>query len=142
MYSKIGQIYHRPLEMDITTTLMGNSSDPDIFGPPFWFVLHNAAVGYYENPTATARNMMKSFLYSIPVLIPCTQCKEHAYDYLRNQDLDHAVASRGNLFKFMVNFHNCVNEKTGLVTMTLEEAKSLYGFYNYGQGGAMKITYH
>jgi hypothetical protein len=141
MYARMNQIYDQPIEMKVTTTLSGNSTDPDIFGPPFWFVLHNAAVGYYDTPNGLAQDMMRNFLYSIPVIIPCIKCKEHAYTYLRMCDIDKAVQSRSALFKFFVDFHNYVNGKGGRPQMSLEDAKAMYGFFNYGQGGTMKITY-
>ena len=141
MYARVSQLYQNPLEMNIETTLVGNSSDPDIFGPPFWFVLHNAAVGYYVNPTVTSKRMMKQFLLSLPIIIPCSKCKEHAYDYLKNRDLDYATQSRSHLFEFFVDFHNFVNERGRRPVMCLEDAKNLYGFNRYGMGGSMKITY-
>lgn len=141
MYAKANQIFQQPLEMNISTTIVGSSFDPDMFGPPFWFVLHNAAVSYYDNPNQTAKIMMKSFIKSLPIVIPCIKCKEHAYVYLKEQNIDAAVLNRSNLFKFFTTFHNYVNSKGGRPSMSLENAKELYGFYNSNIGSSMKITY-
>lgn len=131
----------RPLEMEVTTSVVGGSFDPDIFGPSFWFTLHNAAVAYYDYPNDLAKAMMRQFIYSIPVIIPCIKCKEHAYAYIRTQDVNCAVENRKNLFRFFVTFHNYVNAKGGRQPMSIAEAEDLYGFHRRGGAGTVKIVY-
>lgn len=142
MYARAKDLIKKPLAMDVTTSVVGGSFDPDIFGPPFWFTLHNAAVAYYEYPTDSVKNMMKQFIYSIPVIIPCVKCKEHAYAYLQSQNIDEAVSSRKNLFQFFLTFHNYVNSKGGRPMMSLPEAQELYGYFRKGGMGTVKITYN
>lgn len=141
MYSRASQLMKRPLEMEISTSVVGGSFDPDIFGPAFWFTLHNAAVAYYEYPNETAQQMMKQFIHSLPVVIPCVKCKEHAYAYIKSQDVNCAVQNRKNLFEFFVTFHNYVNAKGGRPSMTIEEAYDLYGYHRNGRAGTVKIVY-
>lgn len=141
MYANIHQLMKIPVEMGISTSVVGGSFDPDIFGPPFWFTLHNAAVAYYDYPNAAARAMMKQFIYSIPVIIPCVKCKEHAYAYIKSQNVDCAVENRRNLFEFFVTFHNYVNAKGGRQPMSMQTAEDLYGYYRRGRGGTVKIVY-
>lgn len=141
MYARASDLFQRPLEMTVATSDSGGSFDPDIFGPPFWFTIHNASIAYYDNPNETARSMMKNFIRSIPVIVPCTKCKEHAHAYIRTQNLDKAVKNRKNLFDFFLQFHNYVNAKGGRPAMTLTEAQNLYGYFRRGMGGTVKITY-
>lgn len=142
MYARASDLLKRPLEMVITTSETGGSFDPDIFGPPFWFTLHNAAVAYYDKPNEVAKTMMKNFIASIPVIIPCVKCKEHAHAYIRQQNLDHAVQNRKFLFDFFLQFHNYVSAKGGRPAMSLKDAQELYGYFRRGMDGTVKITYN
>ena len=129
-----------PLTMKISSSIVGFSSDPDIFGPPFWFVLHNAAVTYPRNPTLFVKNGMKSLLLNLPLLVPCINCREHFSSFLNNTNLDNVVKSKDTIFTFFVNVHNYVNKRTGKREMSVDEAKVLYGFDRPG-GTTMRIKY-
>lgn len=126
--------------MSITKSLVGNSSDPNIFGPPFWFVLHNGVNSYPKNPTPFVRDGMKQLLINLPLLVPCITCKEHFYHFLRRADLDKAVASKEDIFAFFVKIHNYVNIRYGKREVSLQEAKDMYGF-DSPFGSAIRITY-
>lgn len=141
MYAQSHDLYSQPIEMSISQTTRGSSYDPDMFGPSFWFTLHNGATAYPYQPTLLIQNGMKNFLVSLPLMIPCVACKEHAYAFLKQANLDTVVASRANLFGFFVAFHNFVSSRYNKRTMCLEEAKKLYGYDKPGVGGELKITY-
>lgn len=129
-----------PLVMNISSSIVGNSSDPSIFGPPFWFVLHNGIHSYPKSPTPFIRNSMKQLLMNLPLLVPCINCKEHFYDFLRHSNLDEAVMSRESLFAFFVRIHNYVNRRYGKPEMSLSDAKKLYGFDSV-TGPTIRINY-
>jgi len=128
------------LNMTISNSIVGNSHDPDIFGPPFWFVLHNAANSYPRRPTLWVCENMKQLLTTLPLLVPCINCKEHFYDFLKTVDLNKVVSSKENLFAFFVDTHNYVNKRYGKKEMSLEAAKELYGF-DKPTGSNIRITY-
>ena len=90
----------------------GNGTSPDVFGPPFWFTLHNGANKYPENPNKIVQKKMKDFIIAIPIMLPCLKCKDHATSYIESnlEKLDKIVSSRKNLFNFFVDFHNYVNK--------------------------------
>lgn len=140
-YQRYGNLHHPYADMRVTYSTVGTSAEPDVFGPAMWFTFHNGAVFYPKKPTAYVRNGMKQFIMNVPLIAPCLSCKEHLYAYLRRVDLDDAVASRENLFKFWVDLHNFVNERYGKQTMSLKEAKRIYGFDHPGTGSPMRITY-
>lgn len=141
MYARTSQLYQQPIEMKITTSLQGSSYDPDAFGPAFWFTIHNATTTYPNQPTAAVQNSMKQLLINMPLLVPCVNCKEHFYTFLRKANLDAATASRENLFRFFVDIHNYVNKRYRKPEMTLEAAKQMYGFDKPGVGSMIRITY-
>lgn len=130
------------LNMEISSTLTGRCTDPSLFGPPLWFVLHNGASCYPHRPSPIVQKNMMGFIDGLHVIIPCASCKEHAYRFIKNHTLATVTASRETLFRFFVQFHNYVNIRHGKRTMSLEEAKQLYGFDKPHGGGLIKITYH
>ena len=141
MYAKSSDLYQRPIEMFISKSIQGSSHDPDIFGPPFWFTLHNGITTYPINPTPFVQNGMKQLLLNLPLIVPCLTCKEHFYTFLRNADLDQATSSRENLFSFFVDIHNYVNKRYNKPMMSLEEAKIIYGYNKPGIGSNVRIVY-
>ena len=106
-----------------------DGTKPQIFGPPLWFVLHNAAAHYPPFPAPVERERMKNVILGLPTLLPCLECKEHATAHIeRNRaNLDAIVASRDNLVRFFVDFHNYVNKRLGKSIFTYEQAARLYG---------------
>ncbi|ABF82126.1 hypothetical protein MIV096R [Invertebrate iridescent virus 3] len=87
------------------------SIDPKLWGNAFWSTLHHVAAGYNDHPSLGARQVMTNFIQSIPVLLPCAECQDHAFDYIGRADLDRVVSSRRQLFLFFFNFHNHVNAR-------------------------------
>jgi hypothetical protein len=128
------------LELTVSSSLVGNSTDPEIFGPPLWFVFHNAANTYPRRPTPYIREGMKQLLINLPLIVPCIKCKEHFHDFLQTTNLDEVVSSKENVFVFFVKVHNYVNRRYGKREMSVPEAKELYGFDN-PTGINMRITY-
>jgi FAD-linked sulfhydryl oxidase len=104
------------------------NTDPSVWGPKFWFTLHNGALNYpsLANPLCIER--MKNFIIGIPVMIPCLKCQEHATSFIeKHKDyLDYICSKRDTLFKFFVDFHNQVNERQGKPLMSYEDAYKLY----------------
>lgn len=125
----------------VSDTLTTSSYDPAVFGPAFWFTLHNGATTYPTMPTDYVRNGMRQLLINLPLLVPCLVCREHFYEYLRDCKLDKAVESRENLFAFIVGVHNFVNVRYGKLPMTLAEAKRIYGFDAPGRGTRVRVQY-
>ena len=103
--------------------------DPtDYWGPQLWFTLHNSSKHYpmYASPLYAER--MKQFIISLPVIIPCESCREHAMIYIDNyrEQLDIICSGRESLFNFFVDFHNYVNQRKGKKLYSYEEAWKLY----------------
>ena len=106
--------------------LKGDS--PDVFGPPLWFCLHNAAAHYPIHASPAFAERMKNIIVGLPVLIPCETCKEHATKYIeeKKHTLMEICKTRETLFNFFVDFHNYVNIRLEKKVWTYDEAKALY----------------
>lgn len=105
-----------------------NTSAPDVFGPAFWFTLHNGASRYPIEASPFQAEKMKGFIKGIPVMLPCEKCSEHAQSYIEGNDreMDDIVSGRENLFKFFWEFHNYVNKRYNKPQISLEDAKAMY----------------
>lgn len=104
-----------------------NPGDPQVWGPAFWFSLHNGATRYPVNATPLWRERMKSFIVGIPVMVPCEKCADHATAYIESRsDLDEVVKNKDSLFNFFVDFHNFVNVRLGKPEIPLEAAIKMY----------------
>ena len=106
----------------------GKGNSPQIWGPSFWFTLHNGANFYPENPPVITKERMKNFILGMPVMIPCFKCKDHATSFIESniEKLDTIVSNRKNLFNFFVDFHNYVNKRYNKKIFTYDEAFNLY----------------
>ena len=87
------------------------SVNPTIWGPGFWYMLHNRSWSYPLEPTPAQQSEMSIFLRVLPAMLPCGWCQKHAREYLTERDtvLDTVVKSRAGLSRFFVEFHNSVN---------------------------------
>jgi hypothetical protein len=93
----------------------GNGFNPDVFGPPFWFVMHivahNFPVDHRATP-ATSRKYMR-FYRSIGDVLPCRKCREHYRMHLkgatcREISLEN-FKDRDSIIRWVHGLHNCVN---------------------------------
>lgn len=105
------------------------TKDPKIWGPYYWYVFHNLASNYVENPSIETKFHLKNFILSIPFILPCSICSNHAKLFLEknNSLLDHSVSSKNNLMLFFYFFHNYVNKNTQKMNLSLEDFKKKYG---------------
>jgi len=115
-------------ENEKTKQIKENFASPEVWGPRFWFTLHNGALNYpsLANPLCIER--MKNFILAIPIMIPCHTCKDHALAYIETHKdyLDMICAERDKLFKFFVDFHNYVNKRQNKPEMSYDDAYKLY----------------
>jgi len=119
-----------PVQMNMkwTTVQHSNSKHPDVWGPAFWFTLHNGASAYPVEATPICAKRMRKFIIGMPIMIPCEKCQDHATAYIEQNyhKLNEIVRGRQNLFNFFVSFHNYVNERYGKPQMGYEKAYDLY----------------
>lgn len=118
----------KPLKLRYEEKKFDNSSHPEVFGPAFWFTLHNGASRYPIRASPFQAEKMKGFIRGIPVMLPCEKCSEHAQTYIESNDnnLDDIVSGREKLFQFFWEFHNVVNKRNGKPEPSLEDVKKMY----------------
>lgn len=119
---------YEPANIKWTTSRYTNMSDPNVWGPAFWFTLHNGASKYPISASPLIKERMKSFILGIPIMLPCYVCKVHATEHIENNKhkLEEICSGRDNLVKFFVDFHNIVNVKNNKPTLSVEEVNKIY----------------
>lgn len=115
-------------EMKLTTKTYKSTSNPSVWGPSFWFTLHNGASKYPVNASKNYQDRMKGFILGIPMMLPCPGCTPHAIAYIESikPKLDSIVSGRDTLFKFFVDFHNEVNDRYNKKKIGYDEAYKMY----------------
>ena len=116
------------MNMKWTTLQHVNSGHPNVWGPAFWFTLHNGAAKYPIKAAPICAERMRGFIIGMPLMIPCETCQDHATAYIEQNyhNLNEIVSCRQNLFNFFVSFHNYVNKRYNKPDMGYEEAYALY----------------
>jgi len=116
------------LKMIYETKKYVNSANPVVWGPAFWFSLHNGALRYPNRAAPVWKERMKHFILGIPVMVPCEKCSEHATSYLEYsyEKIDEVVNGRRELFEFFWEFHNVVNKSLGKPEISLDDAYRMY----------------
>lgn len=129
----------RPIEIRWEKINNVTTSNPIVWGPAFWFTLHNCASKYPIKATPLYVSKMKDFISSIPYILPCEICKVHANIHIDNNknNLNDICSGREKLFNFFVEFHNIVNKRYGKKEMSNEDA---YKIYN-GTVNIVKMVY-
>jgi len=102
------------------------SLEPYVWGPHYWNTLHFIAATYDNSPNQSVKSSMKTFIQSFPVLLPCKECQDNAFNFLKSVNIDKVVESRQELFTFFFNFHNMVNKRLKKPLMKMEEALIRY----------------
>lgn len=105
-----------------------NIANPKVWGPSFWFSLHNGSLSYPIKPNKIVSERMRGFILGIPYMLPCKSCSEHAIMFIEQNysNLDTICSSRTYLFEFFVRFHNFVNKRLNKPEMSISDAKSMY----------------
>ncbi len=116
----------KPLQITSTPTLVQNLSMPDVWGPAFWFTIHNGANSYPRKASGIVKERMKGFILGLPEMVPCANCKEHARDHIETSNLDDVCDGHDSLFNFFVDFHNYVNKRYNKPVISYDEAVKLY----------------
>lgn len=95
------------------------------WGPCFWRTIHAFAASY--RPIPEVRTAFRQFIYSLIGVIPCTTCRQHYSENLRQIPLtDNYLKDAHNLFLWSYHLHDLVNKQLGKVSPPFEVVKAQY----------------
>jgi len=102
------------------------------FGPPMWYALTFAALGYPEkNPTIKKQRDYKRFFTLVGEILPCNLCRDSYKLFLKKIPLNKKVmSSRKNLTFWVFKIHNLVNKKLGCKVLSYSELMKKYKYFN------------
>ena len=99
---------------------------PDKWGPHVWQALHYITLGYPENPTEDQKIKYKNFFVLLKDTLPCSVCANHYGENLKKMPLsDKDLKNKESLVKWLINFHNIVNEMKEKPIIKYIEARKL-----------------
>lgn len=95
-----------------------NATNPKIFGPKLWRILHGTAEQFNPSPLLDARSAVVVLLVdAVPNMIPCPTCREH-YTRMTAQEKPEMLfrtVGDGDLHAafrhYLLNVHNLVNQR-------------------------------
>lgn len=96
--------------------------NPNVWGPPYWFVLHTIARIYPEKPTTTMRKKYYQFIQNLPLFLPDPKMANKLIEILDNYPVSSYLDSRYSLMKWMNFIHNKVNNSN----VSFQEGKRNY----------------
>ena len=118
-----------------------NTRDPKIWGPIWWFSLFNGCCAADESIPRAERAKYWQFIQGLPVMLPCSSCKEHAQAFIQKhaKNKDTICASRKSLLKFFVDFHNAIGKRKGNKKVSVQDVEKK--FLTSGPVNALRISY-
>ena len=106
------------------------ATNPEVWGPKAWEFLHTLTFSYPDDPTPQEQQSALNLFNSLPDMLPCKLCGDHCRENII--ELPPQVQSKDSLSRWLVEFHNMVNEQTNEMNgtnkqpMTYEQAKQIY----------------
>lgn len=102
-------------------------SDPNYWGPALWTALHTISFNYPEQPTPTERDQYRTFFQSLKHVLPCGKCRTHYAEGLDTLlPLEPALRNRDTFSRWLVEFHNSVNQRLGKTLVSYDSVKEKY----------------
>ena len=80
------------------------------WGIPTWYFFHTFAEKITENHFIKKREECLNLLKEICFNLPCPYCRDHAKQYLKNNNFDN-IRTKEQLKIFLFHFHNKVNKR-------------------------------
>lgn len=105
-----------------------NINKNKLWGPATWYLFHTLAEKIDEKHFKTHVNTLLNIVTSICQILPCPDCASHATMMLSKYRNFHLIKTKIDFQRFLFEFHNIVNKKTGKV----EYSWSDIDFYKNG----------
>ena len=128
--------YRYPQDEDVTATAtidkFHDNTDPQYIGPGTWNLIHKKA---FKSRTPAEQQDFVKFMNETCNDFPCTVCKGHCQEYIRNNPLSDFFYTIINvngsdmklgMFFWTWKFHNAVNHRLNKPIMSWDTAYNLY----------------
>jgi len=95
--------------------------NPEVWGPPFWFVLHTLAITYPQQPTEMAKKKYYDLITNLPLFLPSDEAGELFGHMLDQYPVSSYLDNRDSFIKWIHFIHNKYNEKYEKPTLSLND---------------------
>lgn len=100
------------------------------WGPHAWKFLHAVTFAYPDQPSDEHKKAALELFSSLKYMLPCGECCSHYCQAFEKNRIEPYLESRDSLSKWLVDFHNRVNERLGKPIMKYEEVAKEYNVAN------------
>jgi hypothetical protein len=101
--------------------------DANVWGPPYWFVLHSVAHTYPEVPNAVTKRKYYDLIQNMPLFLPDPEMGNRFSGMLDAYPVSPYLDSRDSFVRWVQFIHNKVNLQTlGRPEIPLAEGIALY----------------
>lgn len=99
---------------------------PDHWGPYLWGAIHIVCIGAPSELSEEEKQQYKSFINSLPDVLPCASCGNHFQAVLDDDPVERSLSGRDSLFAWSVRAHNAVNRRLGKPEWSVESSTELW----------------
>lgn len=97
------------------------------WGSNAWTFLHAITFNFPVNPTNEEKNNHRIFFHSLKYVLPCEACRRHYTKGIEtSMPIEPHLESRDKLTRWLVDFHNNVNERLGKPKQTYDSVREKY----------------
>lgn len=113
--------------------------DVNVWGPPFWFILHTVTMNYPDAPSYVEKRHHFDFFNSLQYILPCGMCREHYKKHFKDHPIDSYLDNKKSLVEWCVLMHNEVNKVTNKPEIEPSELiKDYLTIYNTNEDASVK----
>lgn len=106
--------------------LPSSVSNPAVWGPPFWFVLHTICIHYPDHPNAVTKKKYYELFQNLPLFLPVESMGNKFAALLDEFPVSSYLDSKESLVKWMHFIHNKINQQLEKPTISLNEFYQQY----------------
>lgn len=93
-------------------------------GPNCWKAF-NAIIQRYEPIDDIIKTDTQNMFFEIGQHFPCSGCRRHYQEYVKNTNWENVLSSRDTLIKFITDLHNSVNIRLGRPPISNSDARDV-----------------
>jgi hypothetical protein len=96
--------------------------NPEVWGPPYWFVLHTIALTYPERPNDVTKKKYYDFIHNLPLFLPVKEIGNGFSKMLDKYPVTPYLDSQASFVKWMHFIHNKYNVALEKPELSMDEA--------------------
>jgi hypothetical protein len=104
------------------------TTNPEVWGPHYWFFLHTVSYNYPDNPNKVLKRKYYDLIMNFPVFIPDNESRKYFMLLLDKYPISPYLDNSIDFQKWVHFIHNKVNERLHKPQITRKDAYMKYLF--------------